>query len=100
MLAEINESIEILEQKERKTQQALERRRAERKRLEYQIKKLQQVDEKKRVHKMIVLGAAVCNELKKWNGGELLYEKILNSNDDVARKVAQMLCENYKVHHT
>lgn len=96
MLNELNEVIEKLEQEVRKNEQALERKREERRRLEMQIKMMSQKEERNRIHKMIVLGSTLCAEMQKWGGGEYLYKKILAMPDSAMIKVGRMFADGYR----
>ena len=95
MLDELNELIAELEQEEHKTSQALERKREERKRLEMQIKMMGQKEERNRIHKMIVLGSTICAEMKKWKGGNDLYNRLLQRNDKAMVIAGEMIANGY-----
>ena len=100
MLDELNEVIEELEKEVRKTEQALERKREERKRLEMQIKMMGSKAERNRIHKMIVLGSTICAAMQKWKGGEYLYKRLLELPDRAMIKAGEMFADGYSASKT
>ena len=99
MLDELNQMIAELEEEEKRTSQKLEKKRREIKRAKLQKKQLGERAEKKRLHKMIVLGSTICTEIKKWGGGEELYDSLLNRDDKAMVKLACMLTDTYHKHN-
>ena len=87
--------IRELEKEEQEYLQKLEKNKREIRRLELQKKHMGQREEKKRIHKMIVLGSTICSELRKWGGGEELYDKLMDMDDKAMVKVGLMLTDFY-----